>query len=306
MSKTYTNEKNIPQPIADAIRNNRTYDLDHRDTSKISVTTLIGSPLIRYLSNLHADEITVDVSDEFWSLYGSAIHSILENNGPGYINEIRLEYDTGVVAITGKSDCLDLCSKTLWDWKSTKVYSYIAEYGEPKLEHILQLNVLGWLWRQHGVEVKHLKLGYIFLDWKVMEYMQAKNSGKPYPAHNVIEKEISILSNEWNVEYIQKRLEEHGYINNDYFPAVASQYECTKAEKWQDDDIYQVKKIGQDKSIKNCNSLAEAREYINERFGDIQMDYEVFTKEGKPVRCMDSKYCKVNRWCDFGKQFIKE
>lgn len=68
-----TNKFNLPKPLVDAV----SFDA-HRTHGQISVTGLIDSPQIFYLKKKHGHEVAQDVSGMIFSLFGTAIHAILE------------------------------------------------------------------------------------------------------------------------------------------------------------------------------------------------------------------------------------
>lgn len=73
MSRTVTNNYNLPQPMWRALA---------KDTyiggGNISATRLIAPPRIVVLRKYHEDEIEEDASDRIWSLLGSSVHRMLE------------------------------------------------------------------------------------------------------------------------------------------------------------------------------------------------------------------------------------
>ena len=73
---TITNKHGLPQSIVDAVAND-----PYVGGGDISATKLIDAPQIMQLTRQHKDQITVDVSDRVWSLFGQAIHTMLERAG---------------------------------------------------------------------------------------------------------------------------------------------------------------------------------------------------------------------------------
>ena len=69
-----TNILNLPQPFVDAVTNEYT----HKD-KQYSVTSLLKGTTQSVLERRHADEISQDVSDMIWLIFGTAVHSVLEN-----------------------------------------------------------------------------------------------------------------------------------------------------------------------------------------------------------------------------------
>ena len=69
-----TNKAGLPEAIVQAVRADP-YD---KGAARFSVTELIGPPIIRLLHQQHDDEVEEDAADRIWSLFGSAVHGILE------------------------------------------------------------------------------------------------------------------------------------------------------------------------------------------------------------------------------------
>ena len=69
-----TNKYNLPEAFVKAIQNSR-----HNAEKSLSATTLLKGTKEIILENRHFDEITVDASDEVWSVFGTAVHAILEH-----------------------------------------------------------------------------------------------------------------------------------------------------------------------------------------------------------------------------------
>ncbi len=71
-----TNNFGMPQPFVDFAIN----DKYSKGKADISVTTLIDSPKIRLMKEKHDHQIEVDAVDMVWALFGTAVHSVLENS----------------------------------------------------------------------------------------------------------------------------------------------------------------------------------------------------------------------------------
>ena len=70
-----TNNHNLPQSFVDFARNDK-YSKGHAD---ISVTTLIDSARVRVMRDHYHNERVVDVVDNIWALFGTAVHHVLES-----------------------------------------------------------------------------------------------------------------------------------------------------------------------------------------------------------------------------------
>ncbi|MDP7620924.1 MAG: hypothetical protein QGH27_03080 [SAR324 cluster bacterium] len=73
-----TNIKGLPESIVSAI----TYftSLYSRGDAHISMTQLLDSPKIRILRDEHKDQITEDVSDDIWKVFGNAVHLLFQQS----------------------------------------------------------------------------------------------------------------------------------------------------------------------------------------------------------------------------------
>ena len=70
-----TNKYNIPETFVNVVKR-PTYS---KGRANLSVTQLINSPKIVALSAKFEDELEQDVSDMVWSIFGSAVHKVLEH-----------------------------------------------------------------------------------------------------------------------------------------------------------------------------------------------------------------------------------
>ena len=72
--RNFTNRAELPQAIVDAVKN----DSYSKGEADISVTELLLLPRLAALREKHANEIVEDESDRIWSLFGQAMHTVLE------------------------------------------------------------------------------------------------------------------------------------------------------------------------------------------------------------------------------------
>ena len=71
-----TNKTNLPQSFLDFARS----DKYSRGNADISVTSLIDSPKVRIMKEHYDDQMEIDAVDMVWSLFGTAVHSVLEQS----------------------------------------------------------------------------------------------------------------------------------------------------------------------------------------------------------------------------------
>ena len=93
-----TNKFKIPQTFVNVLER-PTYN---KGKSHISATQLLNSPKIVTLTNKYNDEIEQDVSQMIWSLFGSAMHGVLEHGkDDNHIVEQRLHAELDGWKISG-------------------------------------------------------------------------------------------------------------------------------------------------------------------------------------------------------------
>jgi hypothetical protein len=70
-----TNRNDLPETIINVIKRPEY----NKGKSNMSVTELLNSPRIVQLKRKHWDDLTEDASDMVWSIFGTAIHGVLEH-----------------------------------------------------------------------------------------------------------------------------------------------------------------------------------------------------------------------------------
>ena len=119
-----------------------------------SVTEVLKGTTEVVLSRRHDDEITVDVADNVWAVFGSAVHSILEN-GQETDSQLKEEYVyldmPNGYRLTGIFDLYDAESGVVTDWKTASVWRVMMHDWEG---YRRQLLAYGVILRSMGFEVR--------------------------------------------------------------------------------------------------------------------------------------------------------
>lgn len=157
-----TNNYNLPKSFVDFARNDK-YSKGQAD---ISVTTLIDSPRVRLMREQHHDDRVVDVVDNIWALFGTAVHHVLESTEPSdnVVLEERLFSKINGWVLSGAVDHQKIDGQTveITDYKVTSVWSVI--HG--KIDWERQLNVYAYLVQKNkGKKVNKLSICAILRDW---------------------------------------------------------------------------------------------------------------------------------------------
>lgn len=273
-----TNKYDLPASIVNAVTRSSV-----KTENRISVTDLIGSPLIRQLRIKHWDEIEVDASDMLWALLGTAVHSALQKNAPsGTVVEHKMQIRKDDYTIVGIPDLYD--NGILSDWKITSVWSFILG-AKPEWER--QLNVYAYFFLMKGLPVRKLEINAILRDHQV-----SKRFDKDYPPIPFVKSDVKLWSPTETFEYILNRLDLHKK------PAGI----CTEEERWTRERTWAVKYKGKKKAIKVEKSLDAIHQYMD----DKKLSLTTTTIEERPgidARCVG--YCDVNKFCPYWNEKYK-
>lgn len=267
---TITNKHGLPQSIVDAVAND-----PYVGGGDISATKLIDSPQIAYLTRQNTDKITVDVSDRVWSLFGQAVHSLLERAGlrrAGVVVEERLFATMLGWEVSGQYDSMDLEKKKISDYKVTTVYKARGSDSWTR-----QLNVLRWLAMKNGNEVDTLEVIAIFRDWRKSEAM--RNSD--YPQSPILSIPIPVWDIQDTEDYVAERVSLHQAA------AKGVHIPCTDEERWASPTKFALMKAGNKRAVR----LSDTREGL----GALTDGYSIVERKGEFKRC--ERYCDVSTFC---------
>ncbi len=277
-----TNYNKIPDPIYRAVSKNW-YSGNNADHF-CSATQLLKPPKLFVLEKRHAKELQVEASDLIFSLLGSAMHRVLEASETGdTLNEERLFATVNGKSISGGIDLFE--DGIVSDFKFTSVWSYI--YASSKVEWEQQLNLYSYLYQSAGFEVDKLQIIAIFRDWSASK---AKHE-KSYP------RQIEVIPiRKWTMDqcehFIKKRLFKLELALKLPDDAIK---ECSRRERWQDDDVYAIMKKGNKRAVKLCKCEEQATAFMKTNINKDKLYLEI--RHGEPKRC--NTYCTVSHYCHF-------
>jgi len=298
-----TNKFGMPQPFVDFAIN----DKYSKGKADISVTSLIDSPRVRIMKDVYDEDVEIDAVDMVWALFGTAVHSVLEQSNPSkdIITEERLYSKLNGWILSGALDRQEIINDvtTIIDYKVTSVWSVI--YG--KIEWERQLNCYAWLCRDKHKLTQHkvgsLKICAILRDWNRRDADKKEN----YPKAPIVFVDIPMWDEEVTHKYISDRLSLHqeaqvGYDLNNELPL------CSDEEMWKKNDTWAVKKKGQKRAMRVLDSEEEAIKYINwhnetDKAYIKKTDLELEFRSGEYTRC--GNYCSVADFCNQYKERIK-
>jgi len=281
---TITNNFGLPDPVFRAL----SHDGYTPGTKKadISVTTLIGPPKINQLKKRHDDKIVVDASDMIWALLGQSVHKVVElATGEEDMSEKRLYKEVNGWTLTGQTDLYETGNKTISDFKVTSVFSFLLG---GKAEWEAQINLNAMLWREYGYEVKKGQIVAILRDWQASK----AEFDKEYPQCQMHIVDIPLWDNEECLRYATERIKLHqaaAAMPDDTIPA------CDPKERWAKPDTFAIKKDGNKRAAKVCETLEEAEKLLP-TYG---AKHSIEKRSGGDMRC--ERYCSVAPFCHYYK-----
>jgi hypothetical protein len=111
-----TNKLNLPSGFVKAVSTEK-----HNAPGTLSATTLIRGIKEIILTDRHWEELTDDVSDRIWAVWGTAVHSLLEHEGENEFTEQLMEYRTDGITVTGRIDNYDMKNGVIGDYKTASI-----------------------------------------------------------------------------------------------------------------------------------------------------------------------------------------
>jgi hypothetical protein len=285
-----TNIYGLPQTIVNAV-NRPSYT---KEGANMSVTELLGSPRIVQLKRRYWNDLEQDASEMVWSLFGTAIHQVLEHGkDDNHIIEQRLHATVDGWHISGAIDLQVLTpdGMEISDYKTTSAYKVMA--GSTDWEE--QLNIYAFLVEeQKKTPISKLQIVAIVRDWVGRDTYK-----EGYPKAPIVSLDIPLWPQENRLKFIQDRITAHA-------DALFAQEtdadlpECTPRDMWEKQTSYAIMKDGgvRAKSVHASKeeaetSLAEIKEFKK---------YQIVERPGERTRC--ANYCQVSKYCSQYQKFI--
>jgi hypothetical protein len=274
-----TNRFGLPDALVRAVA----ADPYSKGACEFSVTELLAPARQRALTETYKEEMTEDVADRLFSLYGQIAHLILERANVADLAEKRFFATVAGARISGQLDSLHLdetgAGVTLTDWKFTSAAGFYAG-KEPKPEWVAQLNFQLELLRQNGLDAKTLQIGGLLRDYS----KAAAERSKDYPEAPVVLMPIPLWPREKTIAVMQERINAHREAREGMLPA------CTSEERWEKAGVWAVMREGRKSAVRLFDNEAEAKEFQ----GGVPSLTVVF-RPGESTRC--KSYCPVKNFC---------
>jgi len=286
-----TNKFGLPDTILNVLAR-PTYS---KGKANISATELINSPRIVQLKRKHWDEVEEDASSMVWSLFGSAVHNILEHGKQeNHIVEERVHITHEGWNISGAVDLQEVYEDgiVINDYKTTTAWA--VQNDKPEWEE--QLNIYAWLIQKaKNTPVKGLRIVAIVRDWSQRDAVNREG----YPQAPIVILDQMLWPFEKAELFIDERLKAHGEA---YFESETDGQlpECSPEDMWEKPTTWAVIKVGgkRAKSVHSTQSDADAE------LATAGKGYEIQVRPGERTRC--TNYCQVRQWCSQYQKYLEE
>jgi len=277
-----TNKNGLPESIMNALRRPE-YS---RGKAHLSVTQLLNSPKIVALTQKHWEDLEQDAADMVWSLFGTAVHKVLEHGkDANHIVEQRIHAEIDGWNISGAID-LQIVNENgvdIRDYKTTSAWAVINE----KIEWEYQLNMYAYLVeRVKKVPATSVGIVAIIRDWSRRD---AANK-EEYPQAPIKEIPIRLWSLEEREAFVADRVNKHAEAD---FAMETEQAlpDCTPEEMWERPGTWAVKKIGGVRA----KSVHPSEEEASIALAEAGKGYEIEVRPGSRARC--ESFCPVSQYC---------
>ena len=294
----FTNKFNLPQTFVNVIHR-PTYS---KGKAHISATEIINSPRIVQLKKKYWDEIEQDASEMVWSLFGSAVHNILEHGkGDNHVVEERIHLEFEGWRISGAIDLQEVEPNgtiTISDYKVTGAWAVMNE----KDDWHRQLNIYAWMVEKvKKVPVGKLQIIAIIRDWSARD----ATTKEGYPQSPVATIDIPLWSFEEREKFMTKRIYEHGTALFE-METDGDLPDCTAEEMWEKKTSYALKKDGNVRAKSVHETQEAAEEALVKALGTAKKNegFSIEIRQGERTRC--KSYCQVASFCNQYQNYLKE
>ena len=284
-----TNKHGIPDTFINVLKR-PTYS---KGKAHLSATQLLNSPKIVALTKKFENELEQDVSDMVWSIFGTAIHGVLEHGkDDNHIVEERLHATLDGWRISGAIDLQIITGPdtiSIRDYKTTSAWAVMNE----KIEWEQQLNIYAWLVENVKPKiVDSIGIVAIIRDWSRRE--AAKNPD--YPQAPVKEIPINLWTYRDREEFISQRISKHSECE---FHMETDQElpPCTPEEMWEKPTTYAIKKKGGVRAIRVYEIKEEAEAALDPATQELEV------RLGSRTRC--ESFCPVNTYCQQWRDYLE-
>jgi len=274
-----TNSLGLPEALVNAVSLS-----PHNKAGQYSATTLLKGAREILLTKRHWEELEVDVADNIWALFGTAVHAVLEEQETSEFKEEYLQAVVSSSVVTGRADSYCLDTKVITDYKTASTWKIkFADFDDWRRQGL----IYAWLFTKSGLAVKRVRFVALLKDHSKTQ--AKRDAGYPQSPVYVYEFDITpedIAETETFVLQKVEQLESCDNVADDDLP------DCTQAERWATEDTFAVKKEGRKTAIRVYETMEEA----NDKLAELGKGHYIEERKGTSKKCAD--YCYASAFCN--------
>ena len=278
---TLTNTLELPEALVNACET-----APHNLEGNVSVTTLKNGVREILLTKRHWKELTDDVSNRIWAIFGTAVHSLLEKESPDTFVEESFSLPVGKYKVTGRVDCYDMKNHIIYDYKTASTWKYkFNDFSDWRFQGL----AYAWLMKKAGFEVHECRFVAMFKDFSPRKARLEKDyPPSPVYVYRFPVDEAGLKEVEEYITSKVKLLEESENIPDEQLPL------CTDEERWARGRKFALMKKGRKTAIKLYDSKEEAEKAKTEE--------SMYVEERVPEDGKCDGYCLCRDFCPYWKQ----
>lgn len=282
-----TNELNLPQALVDACDVN-----PHNAPNTVSATTLKSGTREILLTKRHWGEMTDDVSNRIWTLFGTAVHALLEKESTNTFVEEKFEKQIGKYKVTGRLDCYDMKQKIIFDYKTATIWKYkMGDFSDWKFQGL----VYAWLLKEQGLEVKECRFVMMFKDFsKSKAKTESGYPRKPVYVYKFDVTDYDLQEIEKKIIAKVKELEESENLADNELPL------CTAEERWAKPSTWAVMKQGRKTAIR----VFEDKNLAEQMLKSLDGNHYLQERQGTDGKC--TGYCGCCEFCSYWQEHYSQ
>jgi hypothetical protein len=280
-----TNKLNLPAGFVKAVSAER-----HNAKGCLSATTLIQGLKQIILMDRHWEELTDDVSDRIWAIFGQAVHSLMENEGENDFTEQEMSYKVGDITVTGCIDNYDMRNGIIGDYKTASVVK--VKFGDFN-DWYLQGMIYAWLLTKNKFPVNRCRFIALLKDHSKTDAKRDYQYPKK-PVH-VYEFPVTAQGLFKIGLFIKHKVEEYKrciQLADETIPP------CSPEERWDRPPKFAVMKNGLKRAVRLFDDRESAARLAEEKGAGHYVEH----RPGESIRCQS--FCICCDYCNFYRESV--
>jgi len=275
-----TNKLKLPEGLVKAVSTER-----HNEAGCISATTLIQGLKQTILMDRHWSELEDDVSDRLWAIWGTAVHSLLEQEGENEFTELDMDHAVGNTTVTGRIDNYDMKKGVICDYKTASVYKIkFNDFSDWKKQGL----IYAWLLSKNGFSVNKCRFIALLKDHSKTDALRDyQYPQKPVFVYEFPVNFMELLKADVFIRQKVEEYEKYSSMNDDDIPS------CSSEERWERNPKYAVMKNGLKRAVKLFDEPESANLLAREKGEGHFVEF----RQGESVKCQS--FCLCASYCSF-------